>query len=168
MVWEELREDLVFVDLEAENTTDIFKKMGGALTEKGITKDSYVQALIEREADYPTGLDIDGLGVAIPHTPIDHVNEAATCIGVLKKPVEFMEMGTDDEFVDVELVFMLAVVNPSAHIDQLQRIVTIIQDKDVLETLKKTKDAREIIGVIKKKEDELDEVVESLKEDLAG
>lgn len=168
MVWEELREDLIFTDLEAETSDDIFKKLGGVLTQKGYTKDSYVQALIDREADYPTGLNIDGLGVAIPHTPVEHVNRAATCIGILKKPVEFVEMGTDDDKVNVELVFMLAVVDPSAHIDQLQRIVTIIQDKEVLKKLGEAKSAGEIISIIKAKEDAFDGVVEEVEETLAG
>lgn len=167
MVWEELKEDLIFTDVEAENTDDIFEKLGGALTQKGYTKDSYVQALKDREAEYPTGLNIDGFGVAIPHTPVEHVNKAATCIGILKKPVEFVEMGTDDDKVDVKLVFMLAVVDPSAHIDQLQRIVTIIQDKEVMKQLAKAKDPREIIGIIHMKEDQLDEVVQDIKEGLA-
>lgn len=167
MVWEELKEDLIFTDVEAETTDDIFRQLGGALTEKGYTKDSYVQALIDREEEYPTGLNIDGIGVAIPHTPIEHVNKAATCIGILKKPVEFIEMGSDDDKVDVQLVFMLAVVDPSAHIDQLQRIVTIIQDKNVLKQLSETSNPRDIIGIIHMKEDAIDEVVHDLEGQIA-
>ena len=61
-------------------------------------------------------------------------------------------MGTDDEPVEVQLVFMLAVVDPKAHLDKLQRILAIIQDSEVLTKLLKVKDTDEIINIIKEKE----------------
>lgn len=76
-------------------------------------------------------------------------------------------MGTDDDKVDVQLVFMLAVVDPSAHIDQLQRIVTIIQDKNVLKQLSETTSPRDIIGIIHMKEDAIDEVVHDIEGQIA-
>lgn len=155
MVWEELRDDLIFIDVEAGTSDEVFRKLGGVLTEKGFGKETYVQALIDREAEYPTGLNIDGCGIAIPHTPADFVNESATCIGILKNPVNFLEMGTDED-VAVKMVFVLCVTDPQKHMEQLQRIVSIIQDKSVLEKLQKTRNVNEIIEIIKKKETELD------------
>lgn len=157
MVWEELRKDLIFTDVEAKNTDDVFDQMGGALTKAGFGKEGYVQGLKDREAEYPTGLNIDGLGVAIPHTPVDYVNASATSIGILKNPVEFVEMGTDDDRVQVKIVFMLCVSDPNAHLEQLQRIIGIIQDKTVMQKLTEVKDPEEIIEIIKKKEEELEE-----------
>ena len=108
--------------------------------------------MLTRVKVFPTGLDIDGLGVAIPHTDVSHVNKAGIAIGVLKKPVTFIQMGSDDEEIGVKLVFMLAVTDPNAHIDELQRIIEIIQDKDVLEKLFTVTDKDTIIEVIKEKE----------------
>ena len=154
MVWEELRDDLIFIDLEARTSDEVFQKLGGVLTEKGFGKDTYVKALIDREAEYPTGLNIDGCGIAIPHTPVDFVNESATCIGILKEPVKFLEMGTDED-VAVKIVFVLCVTDPQKHMEQLQRIVSIIQDKEVLKKLQNTRNTDEIIEIIKTKEEEL-------------
>lgn len=151
MVWEELREDLIFTDVEAATTDDVFDQLGGALVAAGFGKETYVQALKEREEEFPTGLDINGFGVAIPHTPVDYVNETATCIGVLKEPVTFLEMGSDEE-VAVKLVFMLCVTDPHAHIDQLKQIVLIIQDEQTLNALSTTKDPAAIIDIIRNKE----------------
>ena len=63
-------------------------------------------------------------------------------------------MGTEDP-VDVSLVFMLAVVDPKAHLELLQRIVTVIQDRKVLETLLECTDARAVIETIRAKEESL-------------
>ena len=152
MIWEELDKSVIVPDLEAETWEDVMKSLGQKLIDEGYTKESYIDALITREKDFPTGLDIDGLGVAIPHTDVSHVNKAGIAIGVLKKPVTFIQMGSDDEEIGVKLVFMLAVTDPNAHIDELQRIIEIIQDKDVLEKLFTVTDKDTIIEVIKEKE----------------
>ena len=152
MIWEELDKSVIVPDLEAESWEDVMKSLGQKLIDEGYTKESYIDALITREKDFPTGLDIDGLGVAIPHTDVSHVNKAGIAIGVLKKPVTFIQMGSDDEEVGVKLVFMLAVTDPNAHIDELQRIIEIIQDKDVLEKLFTVTDKDTIIEVINEKE----------------
>lgn len=155
MIWEELDKSVIVPDLEAETWEDVMKNLGQKLIDAGYTKDSYIDALIAREKDFPTGLDIDGLGVAIPHTDVSHVNKAGIAIGVLKEPVTFIQMGTDDEEVRVKLIFMLAVTDPNAHIDELQKIIEIIQDKKVLEKLFTVTDKETIIEVIKEKENSL-------------
>lgn len=152
MIWEELDKKLIMTDLEVKNYEDVMEELGGLLTKEGYCKESYVDALKEREKEYPTGLDIEGFGVAIPHTPVTHVIKHAIAIAQLKNPVEFIQMGSEDEATNVKIVFMLAVDDPNAHIDQLQQILNIIQDKDVLKKLAETKSKDEIIEVIKEKE----------------
>ena len=152
MIWEELRESLIFTNLEAKTYEDVMRAVGQKVTAEGFAKESYVDALISREKDFPTGLDIDGFGVAIPHTDVSHVNKAATAIAILKNPVTFVQMGTDDDYVDAKVIFVLAVDDPKGHLEQLQRIISIIQDKDALEKLTQVNEASEIINVIKEKE----------------
>ncbi|MDD3361980.1 MAG: PTS sugar transporter subunit IIA [Hespellia sp.] len=154
MIWKELKEQLIFTDLEAKTYEDVMDQVGEALIKEGYCKDTYKEALKAREAEYPTGLDIDGLGVAIPHTDVSHVNKQGTAIAVLKDPVTFVQMGSDDETTEVRLVFMLAVKEPSTQIDKLQAILAIIQDKETLEKLLEVKNKEEIIEIIKEKEEE--------------
>lgn len=170
MVWEELQKDLIFTDVDAKTTDDVFEQLGGALTKAGYGKKGYVQGLKDREEEYPTGLNIDGLGVAIPHTPVDYVNASATCIGILREPVEFVEMGTDDDRVPVKIVFMLCVSDPNAHLEQLQRIIALIQDKAVMQKLTEVKDPEEIIRIVREKEEKIEadkEVQQEIEANLA-
>lgn len=155
MIWEELKDSLIFTELEAHSYEDVMKQVGEKLIQEGYCKATYTDALIEREKEYPTGIDVEGVGVAIPHTDTSHVNHQGIAIAVLNQPVTFMQMGTDDEFVDVRVVFVLAVVNPNEHIEHLERILAIIQDKDVLNRLQKVSDVKQIIEIIKVKEDTL-------------
>lgn len=155
MIWEELNKSLITIGMEADSYQDVFKQLGGALIQEGYAKSSYIEALTAREKEYPTGLDIDGVGVAIPHTDVSHVNKAGIAIAVLKHPVTFIQMGTDDEEVSVKLVFMLSVIDPNAHIDELQKILAVIQDTAVLEQVIGAQNAEKIIEIIKEKENSL-------------
>ena len=156
MIWEGLEEELIVNGIEAKDSTEVLKVMGEMVIKAGYAKESYVDALIKRESEFPTGLDIGGFGIAIPHTDVSHVNKAATAVGVLKEPVDFIQMGTDDELVKVNIVFMLAVDDPKAHISTLQRLIEILQDKNTLEKLKAAKESADIIAVIRQKELELE------------
>ena len=80
-----------------------------------------MQALKDREAEFPTGINTGEKGVAIPHTDVSHVNKKGIAIATLKQPVEFVEMGTDDEYVNAQVVFMLA-VDEKGHLELLQAI----------------------------------------------
>ena len=122
------------------------------LVEQGFCKPSYVDALMEREKDYPTGINMGAFGIAMPHTERTHVNKAAVAIARLKKPVLFYEMGSEDEEVQASLVFMLAVKDPETHLPFLQRLMTVFQDQAVLEKIMGADSGMDIIRIIKEKE----------------
>ena len=152
MVWEQLKEELIFPKLEASNSKEVFEKVGGKFIEEGFCKDSYVDALVNRESEFPTGIDVDGFGIAIPHTDISHVNKAGIAIATLENPVKFVQMGTDDEEVEAKVIFMLAVDDPKKHLELLQNVLAVLQDKDVLNKLSNADKCSEIINIVKEKE----------------
>ncbi len=155
MIWEELDKAIIFNDIDVKDWKDVMNQVGGTLIQENYAKESYVDALIARETEFPTGLDVNGIGVAIPHTDVSHVKKPGIAIAVLKKPVDFVQMGSDDDIVKVQLIFMLAVVDPSAHLERLQRILAIIQDTAVLNELLSVHEKEDIVEIIKKKENEL-------------
>lgn len=152
MIWESLDVNLIAPGVEAASKDDVFRQIGGMLVERGYCKPSYVDALIEREKAYPTGINMGSFGIAMPHTERTHVNKAAVAIARLKKPVLFYEMGSEDEEVQASLVFMLAVENPETHLPFLQRLMAVLQDQAVLDKIMRTDSREEIIQVIKEKE----------------
>ncbi len=152
MVWEQLKEELIFPNLNVSNSKEVFEQVGGKFIQEGFCKDSYINALVNRESEFPTGIDVDGFGIAIPHTDVSHVNKAGIAIATLEKPVKFIQMGTDDEEVGAKVIFMLAVDDPKEHLGLLQSILAILQDKEVLNKLSNADKCSEIINIIKEKE----------------
>lgn len=154
MLWQELDKELIFLDLDVQCSDEVMEILGGKLIETGYCKPDYVEALKKREKEFPTGIDTGSIGIAIPHTAVEHVNKGKIAIARLKNQVPFQQMGNDDETVKVKLVFMLAVDDPEKHLEKLQSIVEVIQDEVVLKKLLSAGVADEMIEVFKEKEKE--------------
>lgn len=145
-----LREELVFFDIKAENRVELLRKLASLLYENGYVKESYIDAVIERESKYPTGLNTMGVNVAIPHTDSIHVNKTGILIANLNKPVKFKEMGPNDSEVSAELVFMLAIKNPKDQPKTLGKLMGIFSDGDKLKTIKQATKSEEVMDILLK------------------
>lgn len=155
MIWEDMDKRLIMTNIEATCPNEVFDILGERFIELGYSNENYVKALKEREAQFPTGLEIMGVGVAIPHTDAGYVEKETVGIATLKQPARFIQMGSDDTEIMVNVVFMLGIKDPKSHIKKLQQILCIIQDDKVLSNIEMAKDSNEIIQLIKEKEIEI-------------
>lgn len=101
------------------------------LRRRELVDDDFCRACLEREKEFPTGLDTE-LGVAIPHTTADHVHENAICVLRLKQPVKFRRMDDPDEETEAHFVFNLAVRDPDQQLNILRAIVRLVQDGECM------------------------------------
>ncbi|ERN55127.1 PTS sugar transporter subunit IIA [Alkalihalophilus marmarensis] len=125
-------ETLILKDIEALSSEEAIRVMAGNLFEKGLVKESYIDAIVAREKNFATGLPTKGYSVAIPHTDKEHVNEKAISVGIMKEPVDFVIMGEEGETTPVKLVFMLAMNESHSQLELLQRLMQIFQDDSIL------------------------------------
>lgn len=132
-----LENELILLDIKAENQFELLEKVADNLYQLGYVKESYKNAVIEREKVFATGLPTLMGGVAIPHTDIQHVEKPAISIARLEKPVKFIIMGDDSATVDVDLIFMLAMKEEHAQLELLQSLMGILQDEKALGFIKK-------------------------------
>ena len=140
-----LKEELIVINMKAKNSDESINKLAKILYEKGFVKESYIQGILEREKNFPTGLPTEGVGVAIPHTDAEHVNNPAIAIAVLEKPVAFKMMGgAIEQEVEVQILFMLAIKESKTQIELLQKLMNIFQDKKILESIQKSLTPAEI------------------------
>jgi PTS system galactitol-specific IIA component len=144
-----LVQSAILLKYPAENAEDIVNVLGRRLFEDGYTKESFVQAALDREKEMPTGLPLNGsYNAAIPHTDIEHVIKPGVAFGTLKSPVIFQNMAVPDESVDVSLVFLLALDQPKAQIGMLQQIAGILQDAQIINDLMNASECEDIIRII--------------------
>lgn len=145
-----LHEDLVLLDYEANSKEELLVNLSKVLKEKGYAKESYTEGILKREEIYPTGLNTAGVKVAIPHTDAIHVEKPGILVAVLNKPVTFKEMGSGVNDVEAELIFMLAVKNPSHQVTTLSKLMSIFSDKEKLLSIYNSKSRKEVIDNLSK------------------
>ena len=78
------REDIVWLDQEFESQESFYREIADRLYKKGLVKETFGQALIDREAVFPTGLKTETFEIAIPHTDVEHVEEVLSQLFDLK------------------------------------------------------------------------------------
>lgn len=144
------KEELIFLDIEGETKEEVLGNLSTKLFEIGYVKDSFKDAIIEREKNFPTGLPTEDVKVALPHTDTIHVEKPVIAIGILNSPVVFEDMGSGDE-LNIEIIFMLAVKDPSDQVNVLQKLIGSFVDSEFLLGLKNSKDNKEAYEIIKEK-----------------
>ena len=107
---------------------------------KGVVHESYPQALIEREATFPTGIALEHHAVAIPHCEAVHAKSPAIYLIRPETPVNFQQ-ADDDEEIAVSLIIALIVENPTAQLKLLRRLFSELQNPNTIEALLNAPDA---------------------------
>ena len=126
-------ETLIFTNVEAETKEDVLRKMSHNLYEKGLVKETYKEAVLEREKNFATGLPTNYYSVALPHTDVEHVNKEAISVAVLKNPVPFGVMGGEEsEETPVKVVFLLAMNQKHSQLELLKRLMQLFSNEEVL------------------------------------
>ena len=143
----EIDKDLIFINMNFENKSEVFKFIANELKKRNYADDNYEDAVNEREKQFPTGFRLKNINIAMPHA--DPVNSRADKLVVitLESPVEFQN-AEDKEKLDVNIVFGLVFHNRDKHIDYLMRLSNLIQDSGKLEKIKKSVTKDEIYDLL--------------------
>lgn len=131
-----VEKELIFFNYKACNYEDILEVLGNKAIEAGIAKSNYVEGLKNRENEFATGVPVEPIGVAIPHTDSSYVNDNKVAVMTLEEPVIFNLMGgSSEDTIDVKLVILLSFKDGKNHISALQNIIEKIQDEKFVESL---------------------------------
>ena len=141
-------EEIVLLDITPKDSTEALSIVSDELIKKNVVKESYKDAIIKREEEFPTGLNAPSWGIAIPHTDAIHVNKPQIAIARLAQPVKFLQMG-DGADVEAKLIFMLALKEPHAQLETLQKLMALIQNETAVAELIAAKDSKTVINVLK-------------------
>ncbi|MCR4398894.1 MAG: PTS sugar transporter subunit IIA [Firmicutes bacterium] len=123
--------------------------LAGLLRDRGYVKDSFLEAVLAREREYPTGLPTRPVAVAIPHADPGHCIVPCLAVARLIEPVAFGNMGAESGVVDVSLVFLIGLTAGGDHVSFLGRLAGVFRREDEIERLMKATSAAEIERIIR-------------------
>lgn len=141
-----VNKDLIAYGIDAADSEDAIRQAAALLEKGGYVKNTYVGAVLEREKVYPTGLHLDGIDIAMPHTMPEHVNKAAMCIVKLSKPVRFQHMAEPEIDVDAVMLFMMAIEDPKEQLSNLKTIMRMFTNKEAVSAFVRAASREELIA----------------------
>ena len=144
-------EELFLVDpnLERGSAEEVIGVLCRRMEELEYIDSSYAKQVIQREKKFPTGLPTIPYSTAIPHGDSKGVKHTGVAVAILHNAVPFRAMDEPEKNLDVRLVFLLAVADPSKQIAMLQWVSEIVQNQGVIEELAAAETPHDGIEIIK-------------------
>lgn len=105
---------------------DALTHIGEFMVQMGVVETSYPQALLNREAEFPTGIQLEQHAVAIPHCEATHARCPAIYLIRPEVPVEFFQADAEDT-VAASLIVALIVTHPSEQLILLRNLFSQLQ-----------------------------------------
>lgn len=135
----------ILLNIDAESCQEVLHLVSTHLFGEGKVKQSYEEHLIDREREYPTGLALGDINVAIPHTDYQYANTTQLLVATLKKPVEWHNMEDSDESIPVSVVVLSVFDKPEHQLEALQKIMGVLQNQELVAQIVDADSAQQVI-----------------------
>lgn len=137
-----MRSDLVFLDVEARDKLDVFRRIVDGMAECKIINQpqAFLEEIIQRENQAPTCI---GRGVALPHSRTIFVDRPIIAFARTRNAISFSQR----PFEAVEFVFLMGTPkdDPNTYLRILGNLCKLLREKEFLSALRKAASADEII-----------------------
>ncbi|HHK9389198.1 TPA: PTS sugar transporter subunit IIA [Escherichia coli] len=97
-------------------------------------KESWLNAMRKREAEYPTGIELEGYSIAIPHCDSEHANQPSIYIIRLPDAIP-VNRADEDGILWVRLVVNLIVTDPADQLRLLKPLFNHLQNEEFYQNL---------------------------------
>ncbi len=135
----------ILLNIDAESCQEVLHLVSTHLFGEGKVKQSYEEHLIDREREYPTGLALGDINVAIPHTDYQYANTTQLLVATLKKPVEWHNMEDSDESIPVSVAVLSVFDKPEHQLEALQKIMGVLQNQELVAQIADADSAQQVI-----------------------
>ncbi len=139
-------QELIVLNFEATNRQQIIKELGRRVLKKEFITEEFIQNVLEREEEFPTGLELE-IPMAIPHIGV-HCRRSFLSLATLKTPVAFGPMDGSDKELPVEIVFLFGITNPADQVEILKKFIFSFREGENLRKLKKLDDPAQALNLL--------------------
>lgn len=143
-----LSNKLIFLNENFDSTSELFDFVGTKTKELDLSYDDYAVNLKKREENFPTALEFNDIGVAIPHADSKSLKKEFISLITLDKPLIFRAMENPDKEVKVKIVFVLGLLKANDQLETLQAIVKLLQKENALEHLNHANNVKEVVNIV--------------------
>jgi PTS system galactitol-specific IIA component len=120
-----------------DENEDLLSCVSRKLLEADYVNDEYEKAILEREREYPTGLEITKeLSVAIPHVDPGYVKKEALVVIKPEKFIKFRKMDDPDVEIPVSIIFLLLIRDPDGYVKFLAKLTELFLKEGFIEIVR--------------------------------
>lgn len=128
-------EELILLNQTASTQEEALKLLTDEFKKKNLVEEDFHESIIKREESFPTGLQVKGAGIAIPHTDSDKVKKTQLGFLSLKEPVLFSDMGDKKHKIEINMIFMLGLKETHEQLAMLQKLMGVFQQEELVSRL---------------------------------
>ncbi|MDO5146213.1 MAG: PTS sugar transporter subunit IIA [Eubacteriales bacterium] len=139
-------EGLILLNQKMGDREEVLRTLAGLAKGQGLVDDSYLPAILAREEEFPTGLELP-IPVAIPHIDVG-CKKSFVCIATLEEPVEFLSMDRSGTKLEIRIVFLFGILDPKSHLEILRRFAQSFSNKEKITELIEAKSQKEVIDIM--------------------
>ncbi|PAO30001.1 hypothetical protein BST50_04400 [Vibrio vulnificus] len=145
-----LTESRTFKITKTLTSDELITILANSLIADGLAKESYLEAVLNREIEHPTGIDCGDYAIATPHTDNIHANKPGLAVAVLNDDVIFMNADKSGQELKPSIVVMIC-IPPSEggeeHIKTIGRIYGIAGNEEVVKQLSQSESTADIVEI---------------------
>lgn len=139
-----MRSDLVFLDIDAQDKIDVFRKIVDGMAESKIINhpNDFLAEIVKRENQSSTCI---GRGIALPHTRTVFVERPIIAFARTQSAISYSNRPLDS----VEFVFLMGTPksDPNTYLIILGNLCRLLRKEDFRKALRAAANAEEIIGL---------------------
>lgn len=126
----------------------LFREINQILTARDMVLPSYLDALIAREDNNPTAMQLENMGVAIPHVDIEHIKEEKLVVVTCPEGMEFKQAEDPDLTMKVHVIFFLLLKEKDAHIEFLMKLISLFRQTDKMNLILQSDSKQEVKEIL--------------------
>ena len=144
-----LDSELIHLHQAPTDRNALFSQITDQLIAKGIVEESYREALVLRELNHPTAMQLETMGVAIPHVDVEHVREERLVVVTCPEGIEFNQAEDPDLTMKVNVIFFLLLKEKDARLEFLMKLISLFQKTGEMNRLLGTASREEVMHILK-------------------
>ncbi|MEL0550575.1 MULTISPECIES: PTS sugar transporter subunit IIA [Enterobacteriaceae] len=145
-----LEPELIILNEPPQDRNNLFGFVSNILLSNGFVESSYPGALIAREEDHPTAMQLERMGVAIPHVDTEHIREEKLVVVTCPEGIVFNQAEDPDSTMKVNVIFFLLLKEKDAHLEFLMKLISLFQRSNEMDQILWAKSKDDVMELLAK------------------
>lgn len=141
-------EKFIFPKLHVDNFQEAVEVIAKKLVKEDYVVPDFAQKVVGREKNFPTGLVLPAMNIGIPHTEAENVHKTVVSVATLDHQIKMHSMIDPTTEVDVSMLFLIAVSDPSGQVKILQQLMRLFQNEQLLQGVVSSDSADQILKML--------------------